>query len=107
MKVAVIIVNYNDSDDTTKYVKMITEYEIINRIVVVDNNSTYDGEISRLKKLESPKTIVIKAEKNGGYDYGNNFGIKYLENLGEKYDYYIIEPVKKKCIDTELFKCYG
>lgn len=90
MKVALIIVNYNDSDDTSKYVKMITEYEIIDRIVIVDNNSTSDGEIERLKKLENSKTIIIKAEKNGGYDYGNNIGIKHLEAIGEKYDYYII-----------------
>ena len=90
MKVAVIIVNYNDAEDTIKYVKKITEYHIINRIVVVDNKSSDVDCFKKLKILEDDKTSVIEAEKNGGYNYGNNFGIKYLENLNEKYDYYII-----------------
>lgn len=105
MKVAVIIVNYNDSDDTIKYVKMITEYEVINRIVIVDNNSTYDGEINKLKILENEKTIVIKAEKNGGYDYGNNTGIKYLESLREKYDYYIISNPDIEITEDAIKHC--
>lgn len=91
MKVAVIIVNYNDVDDTQKYVNTITKYDSINRIVVVDNMSTTAGTFETLKKLESEKVKVIQAEKNGGYNYGNNFGIRYLKNnLNEEYDYYII-----------------
>ena len=90
MKVAVIIVNYNDSYDLTKYVQIITKYDIINRIVIVDNNSSDANEIEKLKTLEDSKTSVIKAERNGGYDYGNNIGIKYLEKNNEKFDYYII-----------------
>ena len=90
MKVAVIIVNYNDAEDTIKYVQKITEYKEINRIVVVDNKSSDEDCFKKLKLLENDKTLVLEAEKNGGYNYGNNFGIKYLENLNEKYDYYII-----------------
>ena len=37
MKVAVIVVNYNDTDDTVKYVSTINKYDVIDRIVVVDN----------------------------------------------------------------------
>ena len=73
MKVAVIIVNYNDVDDTEKYVKTITKYECLNRIVVVDNQSTTQGTFETLKKLESSKVKVIQSEKNGGYNYGNNY----------------------------------
>lgn len=90
MKVAVIIVNYNDVNDTKKYVNEITKYDVINRIVVVDNQSTTLGTFENLKELESEKVKVIQAEKNGGYNYGNNFGIRYLNNLNEEYDYYII-----------------
>lgn len=90
MKVAVIIVNYNDVDDTEKYVNTITKYDVINRIVVVDNQSTTAGTFEKLQKLESEKVKVIQSEKNGGYDYGNNFGIRYLQKLNEEYDYYII-----------------
>lgn len=108
MKVAVIIVNYNDADDTLKYVKTITEYETINRIVVVDNNSTTIGTFEKLKELENDKVNVIKSDKNGGYDYGNNFGIKYLDSIKEEYDYYIIsnpdievsEEAIKHCLEV-------
>lgn len=90
MKIAVIIVNYNDVDDTIKYVKKITKYEIISRIVIVDNNSTTKNAFENLKALEDEKVKVIQSNKNGGYNYGNNFGIKYLESQNEKYDYFII-----------------
>lgn len=108
MKVAVIIVNYNDAEDTLKYVKKITEYETINRIVVVDNKSTTTGTFDKLKELESLKVKVIESDKNGGYDYGNNFGIKYLDSINEEFDYYIIsnpdievsEDAIKHCLDV-------
>lgn len=108
MKVAVIIVNYNDADDTLKYVKTITEYETINRIVVVDNKSTTTGTFDKLKELENDKVKVIESDKNGGYDYGNNFGVKYLDAINEKYDYYIIsnpdievsEEAIKHCLEV-------
>ena len=108
MKVAVIIVNYNDAEDTLKYVKKITEYETINRIVVVDNKSTTTGTFDKLKELESSKVKVIESDKNGGYDYGNNFGIKYLDSINEEFDYYIIsnpdievsEDAIKHCLDV-------
>ena len=87
MKVAIIIVNYNDEDDTIKFVNKISKYNVINRIVVVDNMSTTIGAFEKLKNLESEKTRVIKSEKNGGYDYGNNFGIRYLKNQNENLIY--------------------
>lgn len=90
MKIAAIIVTYNDLDNTKKFVKDIEEYSIIDRIVVVDNMSTTISAFENLKKLENDKIKVIQSEKNGGYDYGNNFGIKYLDSLNEKYDYIII-----------------
>ena len=37
MKVAMIVVNYNEAENTVKYVKKISEYENVHKIVVVDN----------------------------------------------------------------------
>lgn len=105
MKVAVIIVNYNDADDTLKYVKTITEYDVINRIVVVDNKSTTIGAFNELKKLESNKVKVIESDKNGGYDYGNNFGIKYLDNQNEEYDYYIVSNPDIEVSEEAIERC--
>lgn len=105
MKVAVIIVNYNDVDDTEKYVNTITKYECLNRIVVVDNQSTTQGTFETLKKLESSKVKVIQSEKNGGYNYGNNYGIKYLDSIGEEYDYYIISNPDISVTENAIKKC--
>ena len=90
MKLAVIVVNFNDEEDTLKYVKEITEYEIIDKIVVVDNHSTTPNCFEKLLTLKSEKVDVIQSEKNGGYSYGNNFGIDYLKKQGLKFDYYAI-----------------
>lgn len=90
MKLAVIVVNFNDEKDTIKYVKEITEYEIVDKIVVVDNQSTNPNCFEKLKSLRSEKVDVIQSKKNGGYSYGNNFGIKYLEDQGLEFDYYAI-----------------
>ncbi len=105
MKVAIIIVNYNDVEDTEKYVKTISEYKIINRIVVVDNLSTTSGTFDALKKLESSKVKVISSDKNGGYDYGNNFGIKYLQSINEKYDYIIISNPDIEITENAIKHC--
>jgi len=106
MKVAVIIVNYNDAEDTVKYVKKINEYENLQKVVVVDNCSTDSNTMKMLDEVQNEKVDIIKADKNGGYNYGNNFGIKYLENLGEEYDYIIISnpdiEIKKEAIDRCL-----
>ena len=108
MKVAVVIVNYNDVEDTVKYVNTISKYNVINRVVVVDNLSTTSGAFETLKKLEDEKVYVIQSDKNGGYDYGNNIGIKYLESKGEEYDYIIVSnpdiSVSEEAINSCLEK---
>ena len=105
MKVAIIIVNYNDVDDTIKYVETISNYNVINRIVVVDNLSTTIGAFENLKKLENEKVKVIQSEKNGGYDYGNNVGVKYLDSLGEKYDNIIVSNPDISVSEEAINKC--
>jgi len=90
MKTAIIVLNYNSEKETEEYVNKIKEYKILDKIIVVDNKSTTINAVDTLKKLESEKVDVIVSEKNGGYSYGNNFGIHYLEKLDEKYENIII-----------------
>lgn len=73
-----ILLNYNDNETTQKCVDKIKDYTIIEHIIIVDNMST-DDSYYRLKKLQSSKVDVIKTDKNGGYGYGNNFGIRYAK----------------------------
>ncbi len=91
MKLALIVVNFNDIDDVKRYVNKIKDYEIIDKILVVDNKSTKpENSFELLQGLVSSKVEVISSEKNGGYSYGNNFGINYLKSKNEEYDYYAI-----------------
>ena len=106
MKVAVIIVEFNDAEETIKYVNKISEYDNIQRIVIVDNCSTDLNTINILKKIENEKVVILQSDKNGGYSYGNNFGIRYLEEVHEEYDYIIISnpdiDIEKQAIDRCL-----
>lgn len=83
--VDVLILNYMDYETTQKLVDSIRNYKNVARVCVVDNASPNDS-YDHLKHNCSEKIDVIKTPKNGGYGYGNNYGIKYLyENYKSKY----------------------
>ena len=106
MKTAIIVLNYNDYKNTKNYVEKIKEYNNIDKIVVVDNLSPND-DYKKLLELKSDKIAVLQSERNGGYSYGNNYGVKYLENQNEKYDnliisnpdVYVTEETIQRCLD--------
>lgn len=82
MRLACVILNYNDSGSVKELHGLIRDYSSIDNIVIVDNLST-DGSYDSLKPLEDGHTYVIRSDKNGGYGYGNNVGIRYAkERLG-------------------------
>ena len=76
MKNVMIVLNYNDYETTSNYLNQVKNYKILDSIIVVDNNSS-DNSYKRLKKYESKKIVILESDKNGGYGYGNNIGIKY------------------------------
>lgn len=105
MKVAVIILNYNSEEDTIRYVNEIEQYNCINRIVVVDNFSTNKDTMEKLLLLKNEKVHVIQTTKNGGYSYGNNQGLKYLDSLNEKYDYIFISNPDVEVKEEVFLEC--
>jgi GT2 family glycosyltransferase len=76
----IIILNYNDYQTTLNYLEQIENYTILDKIVVVDNCSTDDSYLI-LKEKESKKIDVVQTDENKGYASGNNFGIKYAEEI--------------------------
>ena len=76
MKNGIVILNYNDSENTMLMLDDIKNYKILSAIIVVDNHST-DDSFKKLKKYENSKIKIIEAPENKGYAAGNNFGIKY------------------------------
>ncbi len=103
--VAIVVLNYNDRKNTIRYINEIKDYNIISKIVIVDNNSTIKDEFEKLLELSSPKIDVIKSDKNGGYSYGNNFGLKYLEKESKIYDYIIISNPDISVEENSIKKC--
>lgn len=83
-----VLLNYNDYETCKKYLNNVVSYKNIDHIVVVDNAST-DNSYNELLKFSSNKVDVIQTEKNLGYAYGNNFGMKYAMNK-YKCKYFII-----------------
>ena len=77
MKNGIVILNYNDSENTSLILEDIKNYKILDKIVVVDNKST-DDSVKKLKKYENNKIKILEAKENKGYAAGNNIGIKYL-----------------------------
>lgn len=77
MDLSIIILNYHNKNLTKELLKNLTseldlpyQYEII----VVDNDS-HDGIKEVIEERFSEATF-IQSEKNGGFAYGNNLGIK-------------------------------
>lgn len=105
MRVAVIVVEFNDAEETIRYVREIQTYQNIQRIVVVDNHSTALNTVSLLKEVQNEKVVVLQSDKNGGYNYGNNLGIKYLQEQKEEYDYFIISNPDIKIEEKAIERC--
>ena len=85
-RIGIVVLNYNDYKETREYIDTIKKFKIINKIVVVDNNST-DASYEVLKRMEKGNITVLKADENRGYSSGNNIGVKYLK---DKADYIIV-----------------
>lgn len=75
-KIGFVIVNYNDSDETIKLLDNIKDYKCINKIVIVDNNSS-DDSFNILSKYKSKNIDVIK-NTNRHYSAGLNLGAKHV-----------------------------
>ena len=73
-----VVVNYNDFSTCEAFVENNGNNNSIEKIIFVDNNSSDDSYNKLIKNYnDNPKIDVIKCSKNGGYGYGNNFGIRY------------------------------
>jgi len=114
----IVILNYNTEEDTVKCVDSIfvnTEDIKNTKIYIVDNCSP-DGSGVRLKERYRNRDgiSVIISDKNGGFSYGNNFGIRQAIADGCKYvfllnsDIYLLNDaigIMSKTLDenTEIY----
>lgn len=90
-ELAVIILNYNDYQMTIKCVTNLVKIHLYADVVVVDNNSSNNSYKILLEKFRRYENIsIIKAEKNGGYSFGNNYGIEYALKMNSSVKYIAI-----------------
>lgn len=84
-KVGFIVLNYNDFNTTINLVDSLIKWDFPNeffRIVIVDNRSNDDSYKKLCEHYKLDLNVdVIQSEKNGGYSYGNNFGVKYAVKM--------------------------
>lgn len=82
-KTGCVILNYNDAETTIEQIERIRRFEILDRIVIVDNKSTDNSFRTLEKKCRDwnqpgrEKILLLQAERNGGYGAGNNLGLRY------------------------------
>ncbi|MDG2949975.1 glycosyltransferase family 2 protein [Exercitatus varius] len=97
---SLIILNYNSFLDTEKCVSKLLSFSSNFRIIIVDNHSqdcSYSYLVNRFGKDNSVDIII--SDKNGGYSYGNNFGIRFAK---EKYNSKIIGILNPDVILPDL-----
>ncbi len=78
--VAIVILNYLDFDETIRCVNDYLLQSLDVHIVVVDNHSPNESFCVLSEYFsKTPNVSVIDSGFNGGYAYGNNIGIRFLE----------------------------
>ena len=83
MKLALVVLNYNDADNTLKVLGNTANYDVFDKVIVVDNASNDDSRI-RLKSYceDNEKIYFVENHENKGYGAGNNIGIFVAKKLG-------------------------
>ncbi|CUH94500.1 hypothetical protein P22_0566 [Propionispora sp. 2/2-37] len=78
-KVAIIVLNYLNYNDTIECVESISVDQYPEKeIVIVDNGSTNDSRERLEEKYRNCEGIhLVFSEQNGGFARGNNLGIRY------------------------------
>lgn len=83
MKTGLVIIHYNDYESTKSLIENIKDYSIIDRVIIVDNNSKKEIK-EKIKKLSSKKVKIIENKQNTGFASAINIGSKELiKELGK------------------------
>ena len=83
MKNGFIIIHYNDSETLIKLLNNIKDYRVIDKMVIVDNNSR-DEEKDKIREYINDRVELIENKENLGFAKAINQGAKKLiKDLGE------------------------
>lgn len=109
MKIAVVILSYNNKTDTIDCLRSLSEVSSATdlSVIVVDNGSKEKFKLGNESIKLTDKFFdikVIRNDKNLGFSGGNNIGIRYAQSLGV--DYTLIlnnDTIVEKKIIEELY----
>lgn len=73
--VSCVVLNYNNYKMTIEFIESVKDIEIIDKVIVIDNDSTNDSFVI-LQKCKNERVEVVSSGFNGGYAAGNNYGLK-------------------------------
>ena len=82
MKVACVLLNYNDSKRINNLVSLLLSYNLFLNIVVSDNNSK---DKDNLTNFDNELVTIIYNKENKGYARGNNVAFRFLEDKNIDY----------------------
>ncbi len=73
----IVIVNYNTRDQLRRALQTVSASTGLSFKVVVVDNASPDDSVAMVQR-EFPAVHVIASEKNGGFSYANNLGLRWL-----------------------------
>ena len=81
-KICVLIVNYQSYEDTLRYVDDLKNQQGIFLNVLIVDNCSPNGSFEILNNTfeKDGQVEVIQSTYNGGYAYGNNVGLKHVQD---------------------------
>ncbi len=84
-KVYIIVLNYNNWQDTIKCCESILMNDYQNYTLIVVDNASPDNSIKYLNKWckTHKEVVLLSSDKNNGFSAGNNLGIKYAKQKGD------------------------
>jgi len=83
----IILLNYNNSDDTIECINSLKTSNVEDKNILVIENFSADDSYEKLS-AEFPYIKILKMDRNLGFTGGNNVGIRYA--LDNSYDYAIL-----------------
>ena len=105
MKLACILVNYNDEENSIRLAQTLATYQSVSKVVVVDSCSSKAFSFEKIKQIENEKIDVIRASKNGGYSFSLNYGIRHVENLKQGFDTLMLSNVDIEISEEAILAC--
>lgn len=107
MKIAIVVLNFNGTQDTIDCLKSINKLDIKDfelLTIVVDNASTDEFKVQS-SEFKVGEIKIIRNEQNSGFTGGNNVGIKYALSNGADYIFVLNnDTILDKNVLIELLK---